>query len=105
MIIDFFGVISISIALMNTKMVFSREVFAIFDNTILVFMSEIKIDLTLKESDVLFLLCFTNCMKIVYYSMSAIWTETQLFYSHFALILMLSASMLGMILIVKLVCN
>ena len=68
---------------------------------LLVFMSEIKIDLTLKKSIFLFLLCF-KIATIKFISMlSGFTTEKQLLSSRFTLNLMLPACLLGMILVVK----
>ena len=65
---------------------------------LLVFMSEIKIDLTLKKSIFLFLLCFKiakiKCILIRQPSQQ----RYSFFSSHFTLNLMLPACLLGMIL-------
>ena len=66
---------------------------------LLVFMSEIKIDLTLKKSNFLFLLCF-KIAKIKFILMRQP-SQQRFFSSHFTLNLMLPACLLGIIL----VCN
>ena len=70
---------------------------------LLVFMSEIKIDLTLKKSNFLFLLCFK--IAIIYFNASAITTKKSFFSTRFTSNLMLPACLLGMILVVNIVCN
>ena len=65
---------------MNIKAVFSR----------MVFMSEIKIDLTMKKLNFLLFFMLYNCIKIVYSGASAILTKTH-FSSSFASNLMLPA--------------
>ena len=64
---------------------------------LLVFMSEIKIDLTLKKSNFLFL----SCVKIVLMQFIPICQPSGCFASN----LMLPACVLVMILVVTLVCN
>ena len=65
---------------------------------LLVFMSEIKIDLTLKKSNFLFLLCF-KIAKIKFILMRQPSQQRYSFFSsHFTLNLMLPACLLGMIL-------
>ena len=90
---------------MNTKVVFSRVAEPRVKIPLLVFMSEIKIDLTLKKSNFLFLLCF----KIAKYKFILMRQPSQqrysFFSSHFTLNLMLPACELGMILVVNAVCN
>ena len=73
---------------------------------ILVFMSEIKIDLTLKKSNFLLLfLCF-KIAKIKFIQMRQPSQQRYNFFSsHFTLILMLPACLLGMILVVNKLCN
>ena len=72
---------------------------------LLVFMSEIKIDLTLKKSNFLFLLCF-KFAKIKFIRMRQLPQQRYSFFSsHFTLNLMLPACLLGMILVVNEVCN
>ena len=72
---------------------------------LLVFMSEIEIDLTLKKSNFLFLLCF-KIAKIKFNLMRQPSQQRYSFFSsHFTLNLMLPASLLGMILVVNEVCN
>ena len=71
----------------------------------LVFMSEIKIDLRLKKSNFLFLLCF-KIAKIKFISMRQPSRQKYSFFSsHFTLNLMLPACLLGMKLVVNKVCN
>ena len=68
---------------------------------LLVFMSEIEIDLTLKKSNLLFLLCF-KIAKIKFILMHQPSQQRYSFFSsHFTLNLMLPASLLGMILVVN----
>ena len=66
-----------------------------------VFMSEIKIDLTLKKSNFLFLLCF----KIAKIKFISVWQQSRqrnsFFSNRFTSNLMLSACLLGMILVVN----
>ena len=72
---------------------------------LLAFMSEIKIDLRLKKSNFLFLLCF-KIAKITFISMRQPSRQKYSFFSsHFTLNLMLPACLLGMILVVNKVCN
>ena len=72
---------------------------------LLVFMSEIKIDLTLKKLNFLFLLCF-KISKIKFILMRPPSQQRYSFSSsHFTLNLMLPACLLGMILVVNKVCN
>ena len=72
---------------------------------LLVFMSEIKIDLTLKKSNFLFLLCF----KIAIIKFTPMRQQSRqrnsFFSSRFTSNLMLPACLLGMILVVNAVCN
>ena len=72
---------------------------------LLVFMSEIKIDFTLKKSNFLFLLCF----KIAKFKFILMRQPAQrrysFFSSHFTFNLMRPACLLGMILVVNEVCN
>ena len=68
---------------------------------LLVFMSEIKIDLTLKTSNFLFLSCF-KIAKIKFILMRQPSQQRYSFFSsHFTLNLMLPACLLGMILVVS----
>ena len=68
---------------------------------LLVFMSEIKIDLTLKKSNFLFLLCF-KIPKIKFILMRQPSQQRYIFFSsHLTLNLMLPACLLGMILVVN----
>ena len=66
-----------------------------------VFMSEIKIDLTLKKSNFLFLLCF----KIAKIKFISVWQQSRqrnsFFSNRFTSNLMLPACLLGMILVVN----
>ena len=72
---------------------------------LLVFMSEIKIDLSLKKSNFLFLLCI-QIAKIKFILMRQPSQQRYSFFSsHFTLNLMLPACLLGMILVVNVVCN
>ena len=86
-------------------MVFSRVAKPRVKIPLLVFMSEIKIDLTLKKSNFLFLLCF-KFAKIRFILMRQPSQQRYNFFSsHFTLNLMLPACLLGMILVVNEVCN
>ena len=72
---------------------------------LLVFMSEIKIDLTLKRSNFLFLLCF-KITKIKFIPMRQQSRPRNSFISsRFTSNLMLPACLLGMIQVVNEVCN
>ena len=72
---------------------------------LLVFMSEIKIDLTLKKSNFLLLLCFKNAI-IKFIPMRQLSRQKNSFFSScFTSNLMLPASLLGMIMVVNVVCN
>ena len=72
---------------------------------LLVFMSEIKIDLTLKKSNFLFLLCF-KIAKIKFIPMRQQSRQGNSFFStRFTSNLMLPACLLGIILVGKEVCN
>ena len=72
---------------------------------LLVFMSEIKIDLALKKSNFLFLLCFKNA-KIKFISMRQQSRQRNRFFSNrFTSKLMPPACLLGMILVVNKDCN
>ena len=72
---------------------------------LLVFMSEIKIDLTLKRSNFLFLLCF-KIAKIKFITMRQQSRQRNSFFSScFTSNLMLPACLLGVILVVNEVCN
>ena len=89
---------------MNTK----SSIFTSADSRVkillLVFMSEIKIDLTLKKSNFLFLLCF-KIAKIKFIPMRQKSRQRNSFFSsRFTSNLMLPACLLGMILVNK-VCN
>ena len=67
----------------------------------LVFMSEIKIDLTLKKSNFLFLLCFkTAIIKFIPMRQQSR-QRNSFFSSHLTSNLMLPACLLGMILVVN----
>ena len=85
---------------MNNKSSFSRVAKPRVKIPLLVFMSKIKNDLSLKKSNILFLILLKNCNNLVYSIASAFKTETQLFSSRFASNLMLSAYILGMFLAV-----
>ena len=72
---------------------------------LLVFMSEIKNDLTLKKSNFLFLLCFKNAI-IMFIPMCQQSRQRNSFYSsRFTSNFMLPACLLGKILVVNKVCN
>ena len=72
---------------------------------LLVFMREIKIDLTLKKSNFLFLLRFiTAIIKFIPMRQQSR-QRNSFFSSHFTSNLMLPACLLGMILVVNKVCN
>ena len=72
---------------------------------LLVFMSEIKIDLTLKKSNFLFLLCLKIAI-IQFIPMRQQSRQSYSFFSsRFTSNLMLPACLLGMILVVNKVCN
>ena len=72
---------------------------------LLVFMSEIKIDLTLKKSNFLFLLC-SKIAIIKFISMRQQSRQRNSFFSsRLTSNLMLPACFLGMILVVNTVCN
>ena len=72
---------------------------------LLVFMSEIKIDLTLKKSNFLLLLCFKIAI-IKFIPMRQHSRQRKNFFSsRFRSNLMLPAYLLGMILVVNAVCN
>ena len=72
---------------------------------LLVFMSEIKIDLRLNKSNFLFLLCF-KIAKNKFISMRQPSLQKYSFFSsHFTLNLMLPACLLGVILVANRVCN
>ena len=72
---------------------------------LLVFMSEIKIDLTLKKSNFLFLLCFK--IAIIKFIPMRLHSRQRksFFFSRFRSNLMFPACLLGMILVVNTVCN
>ena len=72
---------------------------------LLVFMSEIKIDLTLKKSNFLFLLCFKIAIIKFIPMRPAITQRNSFFSSRFTSNLMLPAYLLGMIVVVNEVCN
>ena len=71
---------------------------------LLVFMREMKIDLTLKKSSFLFLLCFK--IAIIKFPMCQQSRQRNIFFSsRFTSNLMLPACLLGMILVVNVVCK
>ena len=79
---------------MNTKSGIFTSGRATSENSTFGFLSEIKIDLTLKKSNFLFLLCF----KIKFILMCQPSQQRYSFFSsHFTLNLMLPACLLGMI--------
>ena len=72
---------------------------------LLVFISEIKIDLTLKKSNFLFLLCFKIAIIKFIPMRQQSRQRNSFFSSRFTSNLMLPAGLLGMILVVNAVCN
>ena len=72
---------------------------------LLVFMSEIKIDLTLKKSNFLFLLCFKIAIIKFIPMRQQSRQRNRFFSSRFTSNMMLPACLLGMILVVNSVCN
>ena len=72
---------------------------------LLVFMSEIKIDLTLKKTNFLFLLCFKIAIIKFIPMRQQSRQRNSFFFSRFTSNLMLPACLLDMILVVNLVCN
>ena len=72
---------------------------------LLVFMSEIKTDLTLKKSNFLFLLCFKIAIIKFILMRQQSQQRNSFFSSRLTSNLMLPACLLGMILVVKAVCN
>ena len=72
---------------------------------LLVFMSEIKIDLILKKSNFLFPLCFINAMIKFIPMRQQSRQRTSFFSRSFTSNLMLPACLLGMILVVNQICN
>ena len=72
---------------------------------LLVFMSEIKIDLTLKKSNFLFLLCFKIAIIKFILMRKQSRQRNSFFSSCFTSNLMLPARLLGMILVLNKVCN
>ena len=72
---------------------------------LLVFMSEVKIDLTLKKSNFLFLLCFKIAIIKFIPMRQQSRKRNSFFSSRFTSNLMLAAWLLGMILVVNVVCN
>ena len=72
---------------------------------LLVFMGEIKIDLTLKKSKFLFLLCFEIAIIKFIPMRQQSRQRNSFFSSRFTSDLMLPACLMGMILVVSTVCN
>ena len=72
---------------------------------LLVFMSEIKIGLTLKKSNFLFLLCFKIAIIKFIPMRQQSRQRNSFFSSRFTSNLMLPVCLLGMILVVNTVCN
>ena len=72
---------------------------------LLVFMSEIKIDLTLKKSNFLFLLCLKIAIIKFIPMRQQLRQRNSFFSSRFTSNLMLPACLLGMILDVNALCN
>ena len=90
---------------MNTKSSISRVAEPREKILLLVFMSEIKIDLTFKKSNFLFLLYFKIAI-IKFISMRQQSQQRNSFFSsRFTPNLMLPACLVGMILVVNVVCN
>ena len=84
---------------MNTKVVFSQVAELRVKIPLLVSMSEIKIDLTLKKSNFLFLLCF-KIAKIKFIPVrQQLRQRNSFFSSHSTSNFMLPACLLGMILV------
>ena len=100
-----FGERSIFISPNNTKSIFSRVAEPRVKILLLVFMSEIKIDLTLKKSNVLFLLCFKIAIIKFIPMRQQSRQRNSFFSSRFTSNLMLPACLLGMILVENAVCN
>ena len=69
------------------------------------FVSEIKIDLTLKGSNFLFLLCFKIAIIKFIPMRQQLRQKNSFFSSRFTSILMLPACLLGMTLVANTVCN
>ena len=72
---------------------------------LLVFMDEIKNDLTMKKSNFLFLLCFKIAIIKFIPMRQQLRKRNSFFASRFTSNLMLPACLLGMILVVNAVCN
>ena len=72
---------------------------------LLVFMSEIKINLTLKKSNFLFLLCLKIAKNKFILMRQPYQQRYSFFSSHFTLTLMLPACLLGILLVANEVCN
>ena len=72
---------------------------------LLVFMSEIKIDHTLKKSNFLFILCFKIAIIKFISTRQQSRQRNSFFSSRFTSYLMLPAYLLGMILVVNEICN
>ena len=72
---------------------------------LLVFMNEIKIDLTLKKLNFLFLLCFKIAIVKFIQMHQQSRQRNSFFSSRFTSNLMLPACLLGVILVVNTVCN
>ena len=87
------------------KVVFSRVAEPRVKLLLLVFMSEIKIDLILKKSNFLFLLCFKIAIVKFIQMRRQSRQRNSFFYSRFTLNLMLPACLMDMILVVNTVCN
>ena len=90
---------------MNTKRSIFTSGGATNENITLVFMSEIKIDLTLKKSNFQFLLCFKIAIIKFIPLRQHSRQRNNFCSSRFTSNLMLSACLLGMILVVNAVCN
>ena len=90
---------------MNTKSSIFMSSGATGENITLVFMREIKTDLTLKKSNFLFLLCFKNAIIKFIPMCKQSRQRNSFFSSRFTSNLMLPVCLLGMILVVNKVCN
>ena len=90
---------------MNTKSSIFTNGRATSENITFVFMSEIKIDLTLKKTNFLFLLCFKIAIIKFIPMRQQSRQRNSFFSSRFTSNLMLPACLLGMKLVVNAVCN
>ena len=90
---------------MNSKSSIFTSGGATSEILLLVFMCEIKIDLTLKKSNFLFLLCFKIAIIKFIPMCQQSRQRNSFFFSHFTSNLMLPACLLGMIQVVDAVSN